>query len=979
MYSPANPPPNSTGPRMFIVELIIAAIIVATGVLVARGPWLRLGLRNWQVKRVRTTGAILAIALGTGAVVWVSCCYESVRRTVMTWAAGYVGSSHVSVQSSWGKYDTLPQRLVNKVENLSIKIPISDTKPRQFRELQPIKYVAPLLVQRMPAAALPAEEYDQTTDHRAFRPTMDDLDVNGIDPDREFKVRDWERRLVAGRMIGPDDDYACVLEQSVAEEEHVGVGDMLLIWGYDDSEPVALKIVGVIERRRIARFLKGVALVRLPILQQICARPGLINSLDIVLKEPTQAMLMHTGRGIQNAVRGTAPNILVRSAAARQKHIEQAQSQQQAVLILLSCVAMLTALFIILSTLSMGMVERVTQLGLLRCVGATRAQLVALTLAEVLPLGIIGVLLGVPIGLGLTALSVWFVPDYVGSFTINANGISLAVLAGLITSLVGGLLPALAATTVTPLEATRPRARRAGPLPMITALLIAAGALVAQVIIMQRYIQRDLNFIQFAIAAVVLLYAVYALVAPLLVWVASRIVVPTTALLVRVRLRLLQDQVGHAAWRSAGIVCGLMVGLSLIVALVVFNQSFRTGWQFPKQFPEAYLWSYEQITGPVAETLEQTPGVKKATVANAVNVIVEERPIFGEEILRSFTWFLGIEPDSFLKLVRMEFIEGDEQTARELLRQGGHVIVAADFARTRKKGVEEVRDAEGRVIIGNTVRVWFNNRWETFKIAGVIDSPALDIAANYFQVESESHVAAVGSVIGTNADLQRLYNIDGAKLVLLNFNLPDESPPADWPPPLGTPAARSLSHKSYDTSLSLERRWENYREIQVLQRVKRHIHAPQAFYGTARELKDEIDAELTNMTRLLSMVPSVALLVAAIGVANLMTANVASRTRQLAVMRAVGATRGLVLRLVMGEALVLGLLGSAMGLGLGMHLAWNITIMTARMWGYAIDVSVPWDIVGAAIALTVGLCILAGIGPARHASRTNVIAALHVA
>jgi predicted lysophospholipase L1 biosynthesis ABC-type transport system permease subunit len=239
-------------------------------------------------------------------------------------------------------------------------------------------------------------------------------------------------------------------------------------------------------------------------------------------------------------------------------------------------------------------------------------------------------------------------------------------------------------------------------------------------------------------------------------------------------------------------------------------------------------------------------------------------------------------------------------------------------------------------------------------------------------------MAAVGSVIGTNDDLKRLWRVDGAKLILVDFDLPPLPPPGDWPPPKGSPAAAGLSHMHYNESLPLERRWQNYRETKVLQDICWQLRA-QARYGTARELKDEIDAELSRMTYLLTAVPGVALLVAAIGVANLMTANVASRTKQLATLRAVGATRGLVLRMVIGEALILGLLGSALGLGLGLHLAWNVTTMTERMWGYALALEVPWKLVGVALALTVGLCILAALAPARHASRTNVIEALHVA
>lgn len=919
--------------------------------------WLQLATRNWRVKWVRTAGAVLAIALGTGAVVWVTCCYESVRQTMMEWAAGYVGRSHITIQSPLGKYDVLPQRIVAKID-----------------EVPGVRYVAPMLVQRLPSAAqrpgAPAPTW----------PTMSDVDFEGIDLTREFLVRpEWLEKLIAGRMLTEQDDRACVLELSIAEEQGVGVGDRLWVWGSEflDEPPVEVEIVGLIQRDRIARFQKGVALLRLPVLQNISRRHALVNAIDVVLERPDAATLERTAHLIHTRIRGDVPNVLVRSAAARLERIELAQNQQRVVLVLLSCMALLTALFIILSTLSMGMIERIWQLGLLRCVGVTRRQLAGLVLAEVLPLGLVGIVLGVPVGLALTQLTVWLVPQYVGRFTVSLTGIGLALAAGLATTLTAAALPVAAAITVSPLEATRPRARRTGRAALVAATALAVLLLVVQHHVITHRVQRDLVFVEWSATSVVLLYLLYAAAAPLLVWLAGRLAVPVAAALVAVRARLLQDQVGYAVWRSAGICCGLMVGLSLIVGLFVFAESFRSGWQFPKQFPEAYIWSDEQIEGDAAAVVAAVPGVKSFTVANAPNVIVEERPLLMEKVLRSVTWFLGIEPDSFFSLLKLEFVEGDEATARALLKQGGHVLVAADFARTRRKGVNEVRDADGRVIVSNTVRVWFNNRWTTFKVAGVIDSPALDIAASYFQVQSESYMAAVGSVIGTNDDLKRLFAVDGARLILLNFDLPPEPPPPGWPPPPGTPEAAGLSHMHYNEELPRERRWQNYRETRVLQDICGRLDA-RARYGTARELKDEIDTELTRMTYLLTAVPAVALLVAAIGVANLMTANVASRIKPLATLRAVGATRGLVLRLILGEALILGLLGSGLGLGLGLHLAWNITVMTERMWGYALPFQVPWGFVSTAIALTVGLCIVAGLVPARHASRTNVIAALHV-
>ena len=83
--------------------------------------------------------------------------------------------------------------------------------------------------------------------------------------------------------------------------------------------------------------------------------------------------------GLEHSDSGVQAN--VRSAEARMGQVEFAQSQQDVVLGLLSCVAMLTALFIILSTLSMGMLERITQLGLLRCIGTTESMVTERTIS----------------------------------------------------------------------------------------------------------------------------------------------------------------------------------------------------------------------------------------------------------------------------------------------------------------------------------------------------------------------------------------------------------------------------------------------------------------------------------------------------------------------------------------------------------------------------------------------------------------------
>ena len=913
--------------------------------------WSRLATRNWRARKVRTFGAVFAVTLGTAAVVWVMCCHESVRRSAMEWAGAYVGKAHISITSRFGKHDQIPQRLV-----------------RQLTAINNVAIVNPRLLLRRSCEPMTLEKLADHSGSLMWHSDIPDVDLQGINLATELRMRTYP--ITRGRMLTNEDEFSCLIEEEFAHRHGVDLDDYLLVWDQSDDQPYELKIVGLFERHVVGKIQKPLALVRLEVLQRLTLKFALVSTIDLGLRDASPKALRLTETAIQKKARRTAPDAQIRSAAARLGQIEIAQNNQRLVLVMLGCVSMLTALFIILSTLSMGMVERVRQLGLLRCIGVTRFQLMQLVLLEVVPLGLSGVLLGVPLGLGLTALSVWLVPDYIGSFVISWQGIALAAGAGMLTTLLAALLPVIAMLRVSPMEAAHPCASRPNRL-----LLLAVVGLAALLLVWQHYgiisrTVRDVNFLTMAATAVVFLYFGYALLAPLAVRLIGAPAVVLAALILRVRTRLLQDQVGHAVWRSAGICCGLMVGLSLVVGIIVVNESVTSGWQFPKQFPAAFAWSFGQLSPKTAERIAAVPGVGTFTVANSINVIVEERKPLAAKMLLSVTWFMGVDPDSFFDLVRLEFLEGEgnEQTARELLKEGGYVVIADDFSRSRNKH------------FGDDVKVYDEQakRWRHFKVAGVVRSPALDIAAGYFQLESDYSVAASGSVMGSNEDLKRLFKINGANLALLNFDLADEPVPPDWPPPRTAYEAAALPDKCYDAAVPLQRRYRRWREFQVMRHVRGELGDPSLRIGTVADLKDEIDRQLTGITGLLTAIPGVALLVAAVGVANLMTANVTARAKQLAILRAVGATRGLILRIVIGEAIVLGLLGSALGLGLGLHLASNITHLVDRMWGFRVALELPWNYVITSVVLTVGLCILAGIIPARHASRANIVDALHV-
>ncbi|WP_084681765.1 FtsX-like permease family protein [Actinomycetospora chiangmaiensis] len=128
---------------------------------------------------------------------------------------------------------------------------------------------------------------------------------------------------------------------------------------------------------------------------------------------------------------------------------------------------------------------------------------------------------------------------------------------------------------------------------------------------------------------------------------------------------------------------------------------------------------------------------------------------------------------------------------------------------------------------------------------------------------------------------------------------------------------------------------------------------------------------LSTVTYALLGVAAVALLVGSFLIVNTFTMLVAGRMRELGLLRAVGARRGQVTAMVLGEAVLVGLLGAAVGLGAGLGLC---AVLEAVLRGLGIDLSavglvVPGYTAPAAFLLGIGVTVAAASGPARRAGR----------
>ena len=78
--------------------------------------WSQLGIRNWRAKPGRMAGALGAIALGVGVVVWVTCAHESVRGALRDQVWFWIGRSHLSVESAYGAEGTVFQKISRGAE-----------------------------------------------------------------------------------------------------------------------------------------------------------------------------------------------------------------------------------------------------------------------------------------------------------------------------------------------------------------------------------------------------------------------------------------------------------------------------------------------------------------------------------------------------------------------------------------------------------------------------------------------------------------------------------------------------------------------------------------------------------------------------------------------------------------------------------------------------------------------------------------------
>jgi len=165
------------------------------------------------------------------------------------------------------------------------------------------------------------------------------------------------------------------------------------------------------------------------------------------------------------------------------------------------------------------------------------------------------------------------------------------------------------------------------------------------------------------------------------------------------------------------------------------------------------------------------------------------------------------------------------------------------------------------------------------------------------------------------------------------------------------------------------------RQVRSLLRTKAGLSAndPDHFeLVSAEKTKAQFDKVLDSVTWVAAGVVGISLLVGGIGVMNIMLVSVTERTKEIGIVKALGATPQFILLQFLVEAIVLSLFGGLIGLILGYGFA---ALMSLMMPGMP-DALVPLWSVMLAIGFTSFIGIVFGLAPAIKASRLNPIDAL---
>jgi putative ABC transport system permease protein len=218
----------------------------------------------------------------------------------------------------------------------------------------------------------------------AFDPSeydeVDTTEISGASREQAF------RRMDRGQVI---------VGEGYADEENLEVGDVLRLDG-----PSGSRRAGVAGTVRTVVFGGQTVSMSLELMRNVY---GVTADSELALKATSDEARPALEREVERIVDADHPNLAVLSNDELKSDIEAQVNEQFGIFYAIVGVAIFASLFGIVNTLTMSVIERTREIGVLRALGATRWQVRRQVADESVVIGLIGALLGIAIGAGLGA------------------------------------------------------------------------------------------------------------------------------------------------------------------------------------------------------------------------------------------------------------------------------------------------------------------------------------------------------------------------------------------------------------------------------------------------------------------------------------------------------------------------------------------------------------------------------------------------
>lgn len=570
---------------------------------------------------------------------------------------------------------------------------------------------------------------------------------------------------------------------------------------------------------------------------------------------------------------------------------------------------------IMYNTFRTSVVERRRDIGMLRAVGAKRRVVMRTILYEGLILAGLGTLIGILLGF---------------AFAYGAR----AGLSSIFDNLMGTSLgePRFDAATFgvaiifgfgVPLVSTLMPARSAShitPLEAMRPLTVAQeatlrrGRLIVGAICLILGVAGLLSgyFPLMALGALIFLLAL-GLLGPLLI-------TPITSFFNRA-LRLIFGQEGTLAAgniarqprRAAITATSLMISLAILIGLGGMLASIYGG--ALRYLDDSLRSDYIMVAGSLIVTNDSMgAGPELAETIRRIPGVQELTTMRQIDILNAEgagIRLIGIDPPSYTRIAGLSFIEGDESTF-ESLQSGEAVIVNGRYA------------SQFGVGVGDTIRLDGDH--------GPLEVVVAAIGLDYLNIK-------LPTIYMDQVPLTREYGVRNDVFLLIN-----REPGTD-----------------------------------IDQLEEDLLATTRAFPSFAILSREQLRASQENLARSgtigMNIMLGLIALPALLGLANAMGINVIERTREIGMLRAVGAKRRQVRRMIVAESLLLSLMGIAFGVLGGILLSF---VMTGVLEFAGMHIPYSFPAAGVLTAIAVGLIcgVLAALIPARRASDLQIVEAL---